>query len=138
MKSLLIMTIVASMALACGNGVNDNQGTQSSGKVISVSVEEFSKIIKQKDVWLIDVRTAKEYSEGHIFDADNIDVNQDDFIDKAKKNMRYNPAETKVAVYCRSGKRSMKAANLLSEEGFTVYNLEGGILAWHKSYEVAK
>lgn len=138
MKSLLIMTIVASMALACGNVVNDNQGTQSSGKVISVSVEEFSKIIKQKDVWLIDVRTAKEYSEGHIFDADNIDVNQDDFIDKAKKNMRYNPAETKVAVYCRSGKRSMKAANLLSEEGFTVYNLEGGILAWHKSYEVAK
>lgn len=138
MKSLLIMTIVASMALACGNGVNDNQGTQSSGKVISVSVDKFSNIIKQKDVWLIDVRTAKEYSEGHIFDADNIDVNQDDFIDKAKKNMRYNPAETKVAVYCRSGKRSMKAANLLSEEGFTVYNLEGGILAWHKSYEVAK
>ncbi|MDE5976124.1 MAG: rhodanese-like domain-containing protein, partial [Muribaculaceae bacterium] len=35
-----------------------------------------------------------------------------------------------VAVYCRSGKRSADAANLLSSEGFKVTNLLGGILAW--------
>ncbi|HOT65091.1 MAG TPA: rhodanese-like domain-containing protein [Dysgonamonadaceae bacterium] len=36
-----------------------------------------------------------------------------------------------VAVFCRSGVRSMRAAQMLNKEGFPViYNLKGGILAW--------
>jgi sulfur-carrier protein adenylyltransferase/sulfurtransferase len=36
-----------------------------------------------------------------------------------------------IAVYCRSGVRSERAAMFLKDSGFkTVYNLRGGILAW--------
>ena len=37
-----------------------------------------------------------------------------------------------LAVYCRSGVRSVKAANILLKNGCTkkVYNLEKGILEW--------
>ncbi len=35
-----------------------------------------------------------------------------------------------VAVYCRSGRRSARAASLLSSQGLAVTNLDGGVLAW--------
>ena len=38
-----------------------------------------------------------------------------------------------VAVYCRGGRRSLKAAEQLAKQGCTVYNLDGGILAWQKA-----
>ena len=39
--------------------------------------------------------------------------------------------ETEIIVYCRSGKRSERAAQFLSESGFkSAVNLSGGILAW--------
>lgn len=37
-------------------------------------------------------------------------------------------------VVCRSGRRSMKAAEVLASKGFhTVYNVEGGMLEWEAS-----
>ena len=39
--------------------------------------------------------------------------------------------ETKIIIYCRSGKRSQTACAFLSQNGFTdVSNLTGGITAW--------
>jgi len=38
--------------------------------------------------------------------------------------------EKTILVYCRSGIRSRRACEILSKEGFTVVNLEGGILKW--------
>ena len=35
-----------------------------------------------------------------------------------------------VAIYCRSGRRSARAASLLTEQGYTVTNLGGGVMAW--------
>ena len=35
-----------------------------------------------------------------------------------------------VLVYCRSGRRSMNAAEILTELGYKVINLEGGIIDW--------
>lgn len=134
MKSIILMSLAAILAFACGNSHKNSQDSN----ITTVSVSEFAKTIQQKDVWLIDVRTAKEYAESHIGGAENIDVNQTDFIDRVKKNPRCNPEKTRVAVYCRSGKRSMKAANILAKEGFTVVNLDGGIMAWQKTMEVVK
>jgi rhodanese-related sulfurtransferase len=38
-----------------------------------------------------------------------------------------------VAVYCRSGKRSQRAAETLSGMGYKViYDLKGGYLAWEQ------
>ena len=40
------------------------------------------------------------------------------------------PKDKTIAVYCRSGKRSLKAARILANEGYEVVNLRGGWLEW--------
>ena len=38
-----------------------------------------------------------------------------------------------VAVYCRSGKRSKKAAFILAKKGFKVFDLDNGFIGWEKA-----
>ena len=93
----------------------------------TVSADEFAQIIKSDSVILVDVRTADEYNAGHIDGARNIDALKDDFNNIATTSL---PKDKEIAVYCRSGKRSMKAANILAKDGFKVINLKGGWLEW--------
>ena len=93
----------------------------------SIGVDEFAEQLNQPKVQLLDVRTAKEFDEGHISGASLLDVKSSDFISRAKNLL--DPSQP-VAVYCRSGKRSAMAAEKLADAGFKVINLKGGILAW--------
>ena len=76
----------------------------------------------------MDVRTLAEHMEGHIPGSININVKDetgfpvavDELLDKNRE----------VAVYCRSGRRSRTAADILVKKGFKVYNLDKGILNW--------
>ena len=93
----------------------------------NIDADAFAQLITNTDVQLVDVRTPAEFAQGHIADALLIDFKAADFdalcaekLDKARP----------VAVYCRSGKRSAAAAQRLAAAGFTVYNLQGGILEW--------
>lgn len=94
----------------------------------TLSVQAFAqKLEETPTMQLLDVRTAHEYAQGHIDKALNLDVKQvnfsvqaDSLLDKARP----------VAVYCRSGVRSQQAAQQLVRQGFVVYNLKGGYLAW--------
>lgn len=96
-------------------------------RIESVTVDEFENALYDGHVQLLDVRSADEYAQGHIANAENIDVQQPDFIDKAQAKLDHaNP----VYVYCRSGKRSMLAAQKLVKAGFKVVNLRDGILGW--------
>lgn len=115
-----MMTMFAALFSGCGNGKNNEA-------VKTVDVEEFAEVMAQKDMRLIDVRTPKEYAEGHLAGAENIDVKAEDFAE------RIQGIEGTVAVYCRGGRRSLKAAEQLAANGCTVYNLDGGILAWQKA-----
>lgn len=112
-----MLTLLASLLLGCGGGRD----------VKTLGVEEFAKMAAQKDVRLIDVRTPEEYAEGHLFGAENIDVKDSNFAQRVES------IEGEVAVYCRSGKRSLMAAEQLASKGCTVYNLDGGIMAWMKA-----
>ncbi len=95
--------------------------------VTSVDANHFENAIHANSVQLIDVRSANEYAEGHIAHAANIDALQNDFLAKAQRSLsKKKPAY----VYCRSGKRSMMAANKLAKAGYKVINLRGGILEW--------
>lgn len=94
----------------------------------SVAVQEFANIIADTTtVILVDVRTAEEYGSGHIENALNIDVKQDDF-EKNAINML--PKDKTIAVYCRSGRRSKKAAEILSKNGYNVIELDSGYTGW--------
>lgn len=89
-------------------------------------VDEFSKLLADTTVQLVDVRTPDEYRGGHIPGARNIDVKSVDFDREIGK---LNPKRP-VAVYCRSGMRSTAAAMKLTQKGFKVYELEKGINSW--------
>lgn len=97
----------------------------------SVDADEFEKTISRDGVQLLDVRTEAEFSEGHIASdkVKNIDYRQPDFIEQADGEL---DKGRPVAVYCRSGRRSMDAARLLAKRGFEVINLKGGILEWQE------
>lgn len=125
MKRALIIVLLAVLVIGCGASKQAQQSQ--SGSVKTVSVEEFSKVISKKNVRLIDVRTPKEYADGHLKKAENIDVRAFDFTERTKK------VKGQVAVYCFKGVRSLKAANQLAAQGCTVYNLEGGINAWKQA-----
>ncbi len=78
------------------------------------------------DTIIIDVRTPQEYKSGHIHKAVNIPLqvlNEE----ITKKNISKN---TKIIVYCKSGFRSKKAAQVLDELGFANVYLLGGISDW--------
>lgn len=89
---------------------------------------QFEELIKDSSVQLVDVRTLAEHMEGHIPGSLNINVKDENFSscvdDLLDKNRR------EVAVYCRSGRRSRTAADILVKKGFKVYNLDKGILNW--------
>lgn len=89
--------------------------------------QEFEIATSKGEVQLLDVRTPEEFQEGHLENAVNIDVLQDDFAAKAKS---LNPDEP-VYLYCRSGKRSANASAILKGLGFKeIYDLQGGFLNW--------
>lgn len=111
------MTIFAMQASGCNH--NDN--------IVSVSAPEFEKEIKSDSVQLVDVRTPQEYTEGHIDGASNINVQSDDFKELAQRELS---KDSTVLVYCRSGRRSLDAAEMLTNCGYKVINLKGGIIEW--------
>lgn len=126
-KTLLILAIVAIIAIACATRRSKGTPTGAMPTFSNVDVDGFQTFIAAPEVQLLDVRTPDEYAEGHIAGAVLVDVNESDFEDKAVAVL---DASRPVAVYCRSGRRSARAANLLSGQGCQVTNLAGGILAW--------
>lgn len=96
----------------------------------SVSVDEFAALIANPEVQLLDVRTVAEYSEGHIPNSININVLDDAFETVADSTLQ---KDKPVAVYCRSGKRSKKAASILSKKGYTIYDLDKGFMGWEEA-----
>lgn len=120
----LVALVIIGAILGCSLPKKGN-----SPQIVNTDVPTFKKIIERPDIQLVDARTPKEYNEGHIGNAINIDVLAEDFIPKATQLLK---KEKPIAIYCRSGKRSTMAAQKLSEAGFsgTIYNLTGGYLAY--------
>ena len=112
-------------------GLNGCMNAQNKGYV-NMDVERFAEYLSDDKVQLVDVRTPEEYAEGHIAGSRNINVFDSDFVDEAEKTL---DKSKPVAVYCRSGKRSADAARELTDIGFNVANLEGGILAWKEDHK---
>ena len=97
-------------------------------KFKTVEVKEFDKFISDTNVVLLDVRTPAEYAEGHIPGTDfNIDVLEATYTKIATEKL---PKDKPVALYCRSGNRSKKAAAILAEKGYRVVELGSGFRGW--------
>lgn len=96
----------------------------------SLSVEDFKNLIADPAVQRLDVRTTAEYTEGHIAGTLNINVLDKQFASMADSLLQ---KDRPVALYCRSGKRSKKAAGILSKAGYKVYELSTGFNGWQSA-----
>ena len=98
----------------------------------SVDADTFAQIIEDTTVVRLDVRTANEYAQGHIPNALLIDVTQADYMQKAEQLL---PKDKTIALYCRSGRRSKTAAQLLAKQGYQVIELNTGFNSWKGEVE---
>lgn len=89
------------------------------------SPQEAQKLIDEQGYTYVDVRTEGEYAAGHPTGALNVPV-----MLKGPAGMSPNPdflqvmsglfaKDAKIVVGCRSGQRSMRAAEMLASAGFT-------------------
>jgi len=94
------------------------------------SEEAYALIQDNKDnqnFVIIDVRTPEEYADGHIEEAINFDYYSEAFRDELNKLDK----DKTYLIYCRTGKRSRAAADIMQELGFgNGYNMLGGIVQW--------
>lgn len=142
---LLSLTLTASLFVGCGNNNTENKDantqtssessseTQSESVSKDISIDESKKLINDGEVTLIlDVRNEDEFAEGHLKNAIQIPVkelkeNLSD-IEKFKDEL--------VLVYCRSGKRSAEAVDILKENGFkNLVHMKDGISKWDGDVE---
>ena len=99
-------------------------------KIEDVSVTEFQELVAQNNGIILDVRTPDEIAQGHISGASMLNIYDEDFERKLNLMQKDKP----IYVYCRSGGRSSRAAQIMGENGFSeVYNLEGGMGAWNRA-----
>lgn len=106
---------------------------QSKEEFRSVGVDEFSQIISDSTVVVLDVRTADEHAAGHIKGTTlQIDVLQPDFEEVALASIKKG---SRVALYCRSGNRSKRAAAMLAANGYQVIELSTGYNGWVEGHK---
>ncbi len=119
MKNIIILFLIVGSLSSCTSQVE--------GVTLITAQEAKVNLEKDSNIQLIDVRTAEEFSTGHIAKAGNYCLTNDEL----KQKMTNLDKDKPVYVYCKSGGRSSKASRLLVENGFKhVYDISGGITAW--------
>ena len=124
MSRFFSLVLVLSTLGACAQNTQEGSRTD-------LSVTEVAELVKaDKKVVILDVRTPAEYQQGHIDNAQLMNIYDSDFEDRLKTLDK----EVEYVVYCRSGGRSGKAAGMMENLGFTnLHNMKGGILAWNRA-----
>lgn len=92
---------------------------------LQIAPKELQKLLEERSVKLIDVRTDEErrlaYIDGDVLATQELE----------QEIMEKWPKDTAVVLYCHKGERSLQAVTSLSSQGFTnVKSLKGGIDAW--------
>lgn len=105
--------------------------TQQQDEIPNISVEQLKeKIDQNEEIVLLDVRTKKEFtgSLGHLEGAILIPLKEL----SSRVNELDSLKNSDFVVYCKVGVRSRRATKILLENGFTAFNLLGGMNAWQK------
>lgn len=127
MKKLIFLLLAVTLLTACGqDNENDREAVY-----VNITAEEAKQIMDAQEGYIIlDVRTQEEYDQGHIPGAILIP----DTEVKARAEEVLTDKDQLILVYCRSGRRSKLAAEILVELGYTNIREFGGIIDW--PYEV--
>ena len=127
MKKLIFVLLAAMLLTACGQDKENDQGAA----YVNITAEEAKQIMDSEEGYIfLDVRTQEEYDQGHIPGA--ILIPNTEIETKAEEVLT--DKDQLILVYCRSGRRSKLAAEVLAELGYTKIKEFGGIIDW--PYEV--
>jgi rhodanese-related sulfurtransferase len=91
-----------------------------------VDVEAVLAAPEDRRPFLLDVRTAEEYSGGHFPGAVNLPV------DELRSRLDELPRDRPIAAYCQVGQRGYLATRILRQAGFEAVNIGGG----YKTYRL--
>ena len=125
-KVLIVMFFATSMAMA---------------KYISIDIDK--SVMSDNSIQIIDIRTPNEWKQGVLKGAIlvNLTDNNGEFNEKFLENIKEKiDPNKKIAIICRSGVRSLRASELLIQNGYKdVINLSGGmLLATQKGLDIVK
>jgi rhodanese-related sulfurtransferase len=119
---VLVMALFAILAMLIGGELR-----QRLSGVSEIGPGEATRMLNHDNAVLVDMRSDKEYREGHVANA--IHVTSTDNLAALEKHR-----DKPVIVYCNSGNRSAGFCGRLRKQGFaSVYNLKGGIIGWQKA-----
>lgn len=123
-KKIALFSFIALFLGACSSSTHSSEGIKS---LDALAFQSF--INEDKNAVILDVRTIDEFEKGHIKGAQMADISSSAFQEVIANLDKTKP----VFVYCLSGGRSRQAADALLSAGFsTIYNLDGGMLAWNE------
>ncbi len=94
-------------------------------KLTAAEVNE--KLKFGKHPLLLDVRQPAEFRQGHIAGAKLMPLNE------LHKRMKELPPGREIDCVCDSGSRSSSAAKTLAKEGYAVFDMQGGMVAWKRA-----
>ncbi len=134
MISLFLGALIIGVLLASGCIQTETNTTKPETQIQiieNITPEEAYILIQENkdnsNFVILDVRTPEEFLGEYMENAVNLDYYSDTFrndLDKLDKNKTY-------LIYCRSGRRSENALNIMKEIDFReVYNMLGGIIKW--------
>ena len=127
MRKLILILLAVVLLTACGNKNENNQ----EAAYMNITAEEAKQIMDTETGYIIlDVRTQEEYDESHIPGA--IVIPNTEIETRAEQELT--DKGQMILVYCRSGRRSKQAAEILVTLGYTNIKEFGGIIDW--PYEV--
>lgn len=97
---------------------------------VALTPAGLTQLINRDNALLIDLSSQQEFEKGHIPGARHVPMSQFDPESKDLAKAR----ELPVALVCRNGQVSARAAQRLRKAGFAkVYWLEGGLAAWQQA-----
>ena len=119
---ILLAGILSILLCACA-GTKENK----EAVYMNITAEEAKKIMDTESEYVIlDVRTEEEFAQGHIPGAMLIP----DYAIREEAEKALPDKDALILVYCRSGRRSKNAAQILLELGYTNIREFGGIIDW--------
>ena len=116
-KVVLMLLIIVAMA------------TQVRAAEKSISARDAKALLdSNKNIFLLDVRTPQEYSQGRLAGSALIPIGE------FERRIGEVPKNKTIVVYCAVGSRSKPVAGFLARQGYKdVYEMTDGIVGWYRN-----
>lgn len=115
--------LAAAGVCACGVLMTATAAWAAPANFKTIKPQEAKVMMQKGDVVILDVRTPKEFADGHIAGAVNVPLQSmkvGQRLDMVKSD------DQTILVYCKSGRRAQLASDILSFSGYkNVYNFLG-------------